>query len=92
MLDAGIIGLSRAFIKANAGKRSNEFVERSMMRQRKDLMDIFTDELLPQYSFPAENLRQAILKFKQKDAKLSHWSAFVNMGTPYPPGLMMQLR
>lgn len=91
VLDAGIIGLSRAFIKANAGN-----VVMSLWsvddEATKELMDIFTDELFkPQYSFPAENLRQAILKFKQKDAKLSHWSAFVNMGTPYPPGLLVKL-
>jgi CHAT domain-containing protein len=58
----------------------------------KDLMDIFTDELfVPQHFFPAENLRQAILKYKAKNPDPADWAAFINMGTPYPPGMEVQM-
>jgi hypothetical protein len=91
VLDAGIIGLGRAFIKAHA---SNVIMSLWSVgdKSTKDLMDIFTDELfVPQHFFPAENLRQAILKYKAKNPDPADWAAFINMGTPYPPGMLVRM-
>jgi CHAT domain-containing protein len=56
-------------------------------------MDTFTTELfVSQKFFPAENLRQAILKYKTINPDPSAWAAFIDMGTPYPPDLLIKMK
>jgi hypothetical protein len=84
--NAGIIGLSRAFIIAGAW---NVIMSLWSVDDKAtlELMKLFAQELSVEHDFfPSENLRQAILKFKQQDSNPSHWAAFIGMGFPYPPG------
>ncbi len=47
-------------------------------------MTILVAELKkPQYFYPAENLRQAVLKFKSINSNPAYWSAMVNFGVCY---------
>jgi CHAT domain-containing protein len=47
-------------------------------------MTILMEELKkPQYFYPAENLRQAILRYKKISANPAYWSAMVNFGITY---------
>jgi hypothetical protein len=89
--EGGIIGLSRAFIKAGAGNVIMSLWSVNDEATAK-LMHLFMDELtVPQSFFPADNLRQAVLKFKQHDNNPAHWAAFANMGAPYPVGAKVHL-
>ncbi|MCW5907247.1 MAG: CHAT domain-containing protein [Chitinophagales bacterium] len=92
VLEAGIIGLSRAFIKARAGN-----VIMSLWsvddKATKELMNHFTEELfLPSHFFPAENLRKAMLKYREENPSPNDWASFLNMGTPYPPAIKYHMQ
>lgn len=83
VLDAGVIGLARGFLKANA-----KSVVMSLWKvddeQTKILMLLFVEELMKeQYFFPAENFRQAVLRYKREVGDVPiHWASFQNFGTP----------
>lgn len=81
-LDAGIIGIGRAFIKAGA---SNVVMSLWDVEDKatQELMEYFYEELLkPQHFLPASGLRNAMLKYKTINPNPSAWSAFITMGTP----------
>lgn len=81
-LDAGIIGVGRAFIKAGA---SNVVMSLWDVNDQatQELMQVFAEQLLiPQSYFPSNSLRNAMLQYKQKNPNPSAWGAFISMGTP----------
>ncbi len=89
-VDAGILGLSRAFIKGGSAS-----VIMSMWsvndNSTRELMHMFIDELyVPHNFFPADNFRAAILKYKSQNPSPNAWAAFTIMGTPYPISMKMQ--
>lgn len=83
VLDAGVIGLARGFLKANA-----KSVVMSLWKvddeQTKILMLLFMEELQKdQFFFPAENFRQAVLRYKSEvSVDPIYWASFQNFGTP----------
>ncbi|CAN5118275.1 hypothetical protein BH09BAC5_BH09BAC5_02020 [soil metagenome] len=92
VLNAGVIGLSRAFIKSGA-----QNVIYSMWPVQdvatSEIMLLFLNELeISQPFFPAENLRQAILKYKQSNPSPQTWGAFSIIGVPFPSALDMKLQ
>ena len=83
ILDAGIIGLARGFLKANA-KAVIMSLWKVDDQETKKLMLYFIEELgKEQVFFPAENLRHAILRYKQEISyEPIYWAAFQVFGTP----------
>jgi CHAT domain-containing protein len=83
-MEAGIVGLSRAFLIAGAG---NVFMSLWDVDDKatQELMGYFVEELFkPQQFFPATSLRMAILRYKEKNMDPNAWAAFISMGIPYP--------
>ena len=91
-LDAGIIGLGRSFIKAQA---SNVIMSLWNVDDAatQNMMGLFGEELFnPQPFFPATALRKAMLRYKEEDSLPAHWGAFTSMGNPFPGMFAMKTK
>jgi CHAT domain-containing protein len=91
-LDAGIIGLGRSFIKAQASNVIMSLWNVDDAATQK-MMGLFGEELFtPQPFFPATALRKAMLRYKEQDSLPAHWGAFTSMGNPFPGEYSMQMK
>ena len=91
-VEAGIMGVGRSFIKGGAGN-----VIMSLWsvddKSTRDLMHLVIDELkVPHNFFPADNLREAILKYKKHNSDPAVWAPFTIMGTPYPLNFYINMK
>jgi CHAT domain-containing protein len=82
VLDAGIIGLGRSFLKAGAAN-----VVMSLWnvgdKATQEMMQLYVDELFIQKEYlTSSSLRNAILAYKKINPNPKAWAAFISMGLP----------
>ena len=88
---AGTIGVSRAFLNAGA---QNVIMSLWNINDHStvEFMEIFLQEMQkPTKFFPSQNLRNAILIYKQNNENPVDWGAFVSFGAPYHPEISVKL-
>ncbi len=88
--EGGTIGLSRAFFIAGVYHTimslwsvSDEATKELMKLYIRNLQDPFANMEEPFTYYPAEQLRQAILEYKESDPNPAHWAPFVVFGYPF---------
>lgn len=82
VLDAGIIGLGRSFLKAGAAN-----VIMSLWnvgdKATQEMMQLYVDELFIEKEYlTSSSLRNAILSYKKINPDPKAWAAFISMGLP----------
>lgn len=88
--EGGVIGLSRAFFIAGVYHTimslwsvNDEATKELMKLYIRNLQDPFANMEEPFTYYPAEQLRQAILEYKEIDPDPAHWAPFMVFGYPF---------